>query len=62
MAGKKIIVTQVRSAIGRDKRQRRTLSCLGLGRIGRSVEHSLDPSVLGMIRSVSHMVSVRECG
>ncbi|MCL4142989.1 UNVERIFIED_CONTAM: hypothetical protein GTU68_047085 [Idotea baltica] len=35
-----------------------TLVALGLGKIGRGVEHTLTPSVAGMIRSVDNLVIV----
>ncbi len=57
---KRIIVTQTGSAIRFDQTQKETLKCLGLGRIGRSVEHELTPSLAGMLRKVSHMIRVRE--
>lgn len=38
----------------------RTLQALGLGKIGSSVEHRVDPSIMGMVRSVAHLVEVRE--
>ena len=60
MASKKIIVTQTRSHIGHPKKQLRTLKSLGLGKIGRSREHSAEPSVLGMIQAVSHLVVVKQ--
>ena len=58
MAEKKIRIKQTRSVIGHTKRQRKTLQALGLGRIGRSVEHKEEPSILGMVRAVSHLVDV----
>ena len=53
-------VTQTRSTIKRPKDQKRTIEALGLGRINRSVEVEGTPQVLGMIRKVSHLVSVTE--
>lgn len=58
MAEKKIRVKQTRSGIGHPKRQKETLRALGLGRIGRVVEHKEEASVLGMVRAVSHLVEV----
>jgi len=58
MADKKILVTQTRSSIGHVRKQRRTLKALGLGKIGRTIEHSSTPTVLGMINSVSHLVQI----
>jgi large subunit ribosomal protein L30 len=56
----KVKVTQVRSKIGRPERQKRTLHALGLGRINRSIEHEVNPQILGMIRTVSHLVTIEE--
>ncbi|HLW14265.1 MAG TPA: 50S ribosomal protein L30 [Flavobacteriaceae bacterium] len=54
----KIRITQVRSTIGRTKKQEATLESLGLRGIGKSVEHEEMPNILGMIKKVSHLVSV----
>lgn len=54
----KIKITQVRSTIGRDSKQVGTLAALGLRGIGKSVEHDETPNILGMIKKVSHLVSV----
>ncbi|MCC1484685.1 50S ribosomal protein L30 [Winogradskyella immobilis] len=56
----KIKVTKVKSAINRTKRQKLTLEALGLKRIGQVVEHEDTPNILGMVRKVSHLVSVEE--
>ena len=53
-------VTQVRSAIGQNKRNRGTLRALGLGRIGSSSEHQESPQLAGMLRKVRHLVRVEE--
>ena len=57
---KKVSIKQTRGSIRRLKNQKDTLKCLGLGKIGRTVEHDLTPSIRGMIRAVSHLVEVRE--
>jgi large subunit ribosomal protein L30 len=56
----KVRVTQVRSQINRPAYQRATLKCLGLGKVNSSKEIVLNPALLGMIRSVSHLVRVEE--
>ena len=56
--GGRIRVTLVRSAIGYDQRQRRTLLGLGLRRIRQTVEVSDNPAVRGMISKVQHLVEV----
>ena len=53
-------VTQKRSVIRRPEDQKRTIIALGLGKIDRSVEVEGTPQILGMIRKVSHLVSVTE--
>ena len=57
---KTIKVTQVRSVIGRPEDQKRTITALGLGRINRTVEKTLTPQIEGMIRKVSHLVTITE--
>lgn len=54
----KVKVSQVKSAINRPERQKRTIQALGLGKINRTVEVELTPQIEGMIRKVSHLVSV----
>ena len=51
-------ITQVRSGIGQSTRHERTLRALGLGKIGRSVEHQDSPQLRGMLRQVNHLVTV----
>jgi large subunit ribosomal protein L30 len=53
-------VTQVRSQIGQSERHRGTLRALGLGKIGRSAEHTESPQLAGMLRKVRHLVKVEE--
>jgi len=56
----RIVVRQVKSEIGYDRRQRRTLRGLGLRRMNQTVEVEDTPSVRGMIRAVRHLVAVEE--
>ncbi len=49
-------VTKVRSDIGQNKRKRETLRGLGLKHINQTVNLQKTPEILGMIRSVSHLV------
>ena len=55
-----IRVTQTRSSIGQNPRNRGTLRALGLGKIGRSAEHKDSPELKGMLRKVRHLVRVEE--
>jgi large subunit ribosomal protein L30 len=56
----KIKITQVRSTIRKIENQKRTIEALGLGRIGRTVEHDDTPQIRGMIEKVHHLVRVEE--
>ena len=56
----RIRVTLVRSPIGYDRRQRRTLHGLGLRRMQQTVELPDEPAVRGMIGKVRHLVRVED--
>ena len=56
----KLRVTLVRSGINRPEPQKRTISALGLGKMGVAVTLPDNVSVRGMIRSVSHLVRVEK--
>jgi large subunit ribosomal protein L30 len=54
----KVRITQVRSQIGQSQQHRGTLRALGLGKIGKTVEHDDGPVLAGMLRKVRHLVRV----
>ena len=56
----KLKITQTRSQIGQSEKHRGTLRALGLGKIGRTVEHTESPQLAGMLRKVRHLVKVEE--
>jgi large subunit ribosomal protein L30 len=58
MATGTIRITQIRSPIGRDGRQRTNLIGLGLNKISRSRVLPDVPEVRGRIRQVHHLVRV----
>jgi len=58
----KLTVTQVRSTVGQSKAHEGTLRALGLGKIGRSAEHTPSASLAGMLRHVKHLVRVEGAG
>lgn len=62
MAAKKttLRVRQTGSAIRRPDVQRKILTGLGLGRIGKEKELEDTPAIRGMIAKVAHMVTVIE--
>ena len=53
-----IKIKQVKSRIKRPIDQKRTLDALGLTKIGKVVEHEVNPAILGMVKKVKHLVSV----
>lgn len=55
-----IKIKQTRSRIGAPLREKRTLDTLGLRKMGKVVEREDTPVVRGMIRKVSHLVTVIE--
>ncbi|MDY6327021.1 MAG: 50S ribosomal protein L30 [Bacteroidales bacterium] len=57
---KKIRITQVRSAVDRPVRQKRSLEALGLRKMHQTVEHEATPQIVGIVDSVKHLVSVEE--
>ena len=56
----KLIVKQVKSAIGRQGIQRKTLIGLGLNKINKQRELDDTPSIRGMIEKVKHLVEIKE--
>ena len=58
----KLKITQVRSAVGRNVKQKKTLQALGIRRMNHSVVHVDSPQILGMIKKIEHLVTVEEAG
>ena len=56
----KVIITQTRSTIKRPETQLRTIQSLGLGKIHSTVEVEYTPQIKGMVKKVSHLVTVKE--
>jgi large subunit ribosomal protein L30 len=53
-------VTQTRGVVGAKSQHRETLRSLGLKRIGDTVVKEDRPEFRGMVRAVTHMVTVEE--
>jgi large subunit ribosomal protein L30 len=53
-------ITQIRSEIGSQDNQRQTLRTLGLKRVRDVVVKEDRPEIRGMVRTVTHLVSVEE--
>ncbi|TFH28396.1 MAG: 50S ribosomal protein L30 [Bacteroidia bacterium] len=58
----KIKVTQVKSAIKKPLRQKRTLEALGLRKLHQTIEVEATPQIRGMVAKVLHLVKVEESG
>ena len=56
----KLKITQIRSTIRRNEKQKRTIKALGLRRLHHTVEHSDVPQIRGMVKAVAHLVRVEE--
>jgi large subunit ribosomal protein L30 len=59
-SGPRLVVTQVRSAIGSKPKHRGTLRALGLRGIGQSNDLPDRPEIRGMLARVPHLISVEE--
>ena len=58
----KLVVKQIKSAIGRKAYQRKTLIGLGLNKMNKEKTLEDTPSVRGMIEKVKHLVVVNSNG
>jgi len=56
----KLRITQVRSTIKRNEKQKKTIKALGLRRLHHTVVHPDVPQIRGMIDKVAHLVQVEE--
>ncbi len=56
----RVTITQTRSIIKRPNTQVRTMKALGLGRMNKTIEVENTPQIAGMIRKVSHLITVKE--
>jgi large subunit ribosomal protein L30 len=56
----KIRITLKRSLIGTKPVHVKTAHALGLRKIGASVQKELNAPILGMVKSIAHMVEVEE--
>ena len=56
----KLRITLIKSGIGYNEVQKRTLNALGFRRLNQSVTHSDCASIRGMINRVRHLVKVEE--
>lgn len=55
-----IKITQIKSRINCPKVQKLTLDALGLHKMNHSVIHEDNPSIMGMVKAVHHLVKVEK--
>jgi large subunit ribosomal protein L30 len=60
VATKKVTVKWVKSAIGYNEAQKRTLKALGLRKLGQVRQYADNPQVRGMLNAVRHLVEVQQ--
>ena len=56
----RIKITQIKSGIGSNKRQKATIVALGIKKMNYSVEQEATPEIMGMVNKVKHLVKVEE--
>ena len=56
----KIRIKLIKSVIGVLPKQRATVRSLGLRKIGSVTEQESSPAIMGMVKTVAHLVSVEE--
>ncbi|MCK9611743.1 MAG: 50S ribosomal protein L30 [Bacteroidales bacterium] len=57
---KKLKITQIKSGIGREAYQKKTLAALGIRKMNQAVEVEATPQVEGMINTVKHLLKIEE--
>jgi large subunit ribosomal protein L30 len=62
VSGRRVRITQIKSAIARRHDQRETLIGLGLNRLHRSRELADTPAIRGMINKVKHLLKIEQIG
>jgi len=56
----KLQITQIKSTIRRNEKQKRTIRALGIRHLYQTVEQPDNPQIRGMINKVSHLLKVEE--
>ncbi len=57
---KTIKITQIKSTIGRNKKQKLNLLSLGLKKIGNSKTIIINKSTEGLIKKINHLVNIEK--
>lgn len=54
----KIKITQIKSTIDRNVKQKKTVRALGFTKLQQSIEVEATPQIMGMVNQVSHLLKV----
>lgn len=57
---KQLEITLVRSTIGSNPKQRKTIEALGLRKLQQTVVHPDNEAIRGMVAKVKHLLDVKE--
>ncbi|RKX72551.1 50S ribosomal protein L30 [candidate division TA06 bacterium] len=57
---KRLRIEQIKSAIDRSYKQKRTLKALGIRKMHQTVVHDDTPAIRGMINKIQHLLNVEE--
>ena len=57
---KNIRIKQIKSAIDRPERQKRTLRALGIKKMQQEVELVATPQIIGMVNKIKHLLQIEE--
>lgn len=57
---KKIRIKLIKSTIGANERQKRTIQALGLRRVNQTVTHIANSAILGMVKKVEKWLEIVE--
>ena len=57
---KTLKITQIKSTIGRNKKQKKNLLSLGLRKIGNSKSIILNKSTEGLIKKINHLIKIEK--
>ena len=57
---KKLLIKQIKSTIGTDPTQQKTMRALGLRKLNAVREHDDNPVIRGMISKVHHLIEVKD--
>ena len=57
---KTLKITQIKTTIGRNKKQKKNLLSLGLRKIGNSKSIILNKSTEGLIKKINHLIKIEK--